>query len=154
MILGSGLDKQVESDSFSGYHVLNDVRRRIEQMRPLVEYSPEETPESAHVELVQKTLQEAQALVDDVGEHCFKLHDEKVENAMKKLELIAKGSKQKLSWTDGMSTHATFDDMLKHFTTTLAKEDPQELTSRRNALTEAGRTALHHDVVLHSPTLT
>eukprot|EP00972_Heterocapsa_arctica_P025051 3691102-Heterocapsa_arctica.AAC.1 len=50
MDLGSSLDKQVESDSSSGYHVLNDMRRRIEQMRPLVEYSPEETPESAHAD--------------------------------------------------------------------------------------------------------
>ena len=83
----------------------------------------------------RRYLQEAQALVDDVGEHCFKLRDEKVELATKKLALIAKGSKEKLSWTDGMSTHATFDDMLKHFATTLAKEDPQELTSRRDALT-------------------
>ena len=72
---------------------------------------------------------------------------------MERLELIAKGSEEKLSWTDGMSTHATFDDVLKHFTTTLAKEGPQELTSRRDALTEAGRTVLHHDVVLRSPTL-
>ena len=102
---------------------------------------------------MQKALQEAQALVDDVGEHCFKLHDEKVEIAMNKLELIAKGSKEKLPWTDDMSTHAAFDDMRKHFTTTLAKEDPQELTSRRDALTEAGRTVLHHDVALRSPTL-
>ena len=101
-------------------------------MRPLVEYSPEETPESAHVDFVQKILQEAQALVDDVGEHCFKLHGEKVEIAMNKLELIAKGSKEKLSWTDGMSTHATFDDMLKHFRTS-PRPSPKRLRRSRIA---------------------
>jgi hypothetical protein len=144
MDLETTLDKQVELDSSSGYHVMNDIRRRMEQLRPLVDYSQEETPEPAHFDIVQKTLQDAQALVDNIKKHCFKLHDDKVAIAMNDLQLIAKGGKDGLSWTDGMSEHASIDDMILHFATTLANEDPNDLTTKRNALSEATNTTTYY----------
>eukprot|EP00972_Heterocapsa_arctica_P047663 7029040-Heterocapsa_arctica.AAC.1 len=81
-------------------------------------------------------MEKAQALLDDIKKHCVKLADDKVASAMKVMELTANGAKDKTSWLDGMTAHATFDELLAHYLTTLANEDSSTLTSAKNALTE------------------
>jgi len=135
--LGPTTSDRVAVDEADDYRRLNELRRLTLALQPLASYHDSEQRVAEHEQLISHLMTDAAGLAETVMSEAVRTKQAAVEAAASTLEVIAKGSSGGTSWLVGMPNIGNFDELMKHYQNTLAKQDAQDLVDKRKALLEA-----------------
>jgi len=135
--LASSLSDRVAVDEADDFKKFNDVRRLTLALEPLVSYHEMEQQVAEHEQLISHLMKDAAELAEMVMNEASKSKEQALASASEALSGIAKGAPSGASWLDNFPGLGNFDDLVKHYHETLAKQDAKDLISKRDALLEA-----------------
>jgi hypothetical protein len=135
--LAPSLSDRVAVDEADDFKKFNDVRRLTLALEPLVSYHEMEQQVAEHEQLISHLMKDAAELAEMVMNEASKSKEQALASASEALSGIAKGAPSGASWLDNFPGLGNFDDLVKHYHETLAKQDAKDLISKRDALLEA-----------------